>query len=257
MTAGRRSRKTNAKGRNVGSASFVMFDVAMLESAAYASLTLAGRALLQELRMLFKGNNNGSIYLSVRDAVARLGLSDDKAVTDAFDQLQEAGFIDLAKDAHFEVKASTASRARCWRLTWESWPECPTRTKRAPTNRWRDFVPVGGTKEARRADRRLRALSKYRKAKAQNKLPVVKSRTLEADMGQDAVKPVVKSTPAKSEKDAFQPKLIVRDSTAHIDSTRGSRCSRWWESDAEAKIRAKHILLVWMTQNGPQLARAA
>jgi hypothetical protein len=43
-----------------------------LESAAYRSLSVRARCLLIELKALYNGANNGELFLSVRDAAARL-----------------------------------------------------------------------------------------------------------------------------------------------------------------------------------------
>src|SRR5688572_7968493 len=121
----RRPHRPNATGRNDKAGQFVMLPHRILKSAAYASLDLVARAVLQELVMIYNGDNNGSVYLSATDATARLGLVDKRPAMRAFADLRDRGFIALAKDAHFVIKASDTSRARCWRLTWHAWPECP------------------------------------------------------------------------------------------------------------------------------------
>ena len=50
----------------------------LLQSPAYRSLGLAARCLLVELYDLFNGENNGRIFLSIRDAARRLGVSKNK-----------------------------------------------------------------------------------------------------------------------------------------------------------------------------------
>src|SRR5687768_10547424 len=135
----RRAQRPNAKGRNDKAGQFVKLDHRILKSAAYASLDLTARALLQELVMIYNGDNNGSLWLGTRDARDRLGLADSHPVLRAFADVQDRGFVTMAKDGHFSVKAADTSRARCWRLTFHSWPECPTRSKRAPTNEWERY----------------------------------------------------------------------------------------------------------------------
>src|SRR3546814_10003039 len=90
-------------------------------SAAYRSLTPNARALLVEMMAMENGQNNGSLWLSIRDAAARIGLVNKESVGKAFDELTAAGLIALTKEAHFSVKAAETSRARCWRLTFLHW----------------------------------------------------------------------------------------------------------------------------------------
>lgn len=253
----RRPSRPNATGRNDKGGRFLSLPYRVAESAAYASLDLKARGLLQELVMLYNGSNNGSLYLSVRDAADRLGLSDFHAVQDAFDDLQDRGFAVMAKEAHFKVKAADTSRARCWRLTWHSWPECPQRSKRAPTNDWERYQVERGTRANKRADKRLRALARHHKANAAGRLPVVDFTTTGVDMALNQGGAVVDSTTPKSENDAKPPFVVVGDSTTHIDDTRGSAVRSWWATDREAQIWGQILLLSIVAQNRPLLARAA
>lgn len=163
----------NNKGRNP-TTRFARLDHRLLNSPAYRSLSTAARALLVELTMLENGVNNGSLYLGVRDAAGRLGMSDLTAVRSAFDELQQLGFVEMTEDATFHVKAADKSRARCWRLTWLAGPG-----RKGPTM---DFVtrqPPPGTKAHKRMDRGMRALKTYRKARDAGNLPVLESSTLD------------------------------------------------------------------------------
>lgn len=222
-----------------------MLEHRMLESPAYACLTPNARAVLQELVMIFNGSNNGSLYLSVRDTAARIGLVDNRAIEAAYDLLMEVGFLELAKDAHFAVKASDTSRARCWRLTWLVWPESPVKDRRRPTNEWRDYRPAGG-KEAKRADRRLSTLARFRKAKEDGKMPVVDSPTTPPEMAGFKVGAVVDSSTARPESDAIPPTPVVVDSSTHIDVTKGEGVSFWWTGDtgqrALVNMLALHVI---------------
>lgn len=218
----KRPAKPNVKGRNTGSRRFVMLDHACLESAAYSSLTALARSLLTELLMLYNGYNNGSLYLSVRDAAARIGMADLGAVGRAFDELCNAGFIECAKGSSFTSKAGEQSRARCWRLTMHAWPEAPQKKRQAPTNDWRGFAPPSG-KSARRADKRLRALSTYKKREAAGSFPVRDSLTTAFESPEMAPARVQDSRTLKGQKVAKLPILRVRDSSTHIHTTRG-RC---------------------------------
>lgn len=169
----KRSNKPNQTGRNDKPSRFVMLDHRLLESPAYAMLDVVARCLLVELIALFDGKNNGSIYLSTKDATARLGRSDERAIIAAFELLQAVGLIEQTKGAHFAIKTGDTSRARCWRLLWLVWPECPNRNKRPASLGYLQFQASG-----KAADRRLRALAKYRKAKTIGKFSAVESTVL-------------------------------------------------------------------------------
>ncbi len=169
----RKRNKVNATGRNA-TTRFVRLDHRLLTSSAYRALTPTARCLLVEISMLYNGENNGSLYLSVRDATDRLGLSDMTSTTAAFNELQELGFIEMTNKAHFVVKSSDKSRARTWRLTWEAGPG-----QRAPSHGYDDWEPVPGTKAQTRMERGLGALKRYRRAWDRGKFAVLDSDTLD------------------------------------------------------------------------------
>lgn len=241
--------RPNQKGRNDKAGRFIMIPHRILNSTAYASLDLAARGLLQELVMLYTGSNNGSIYLSTLEATARLGLCDKRPAMRAFEDLIDRGFITLTKNAYFAVKAAEASRARCWRLTWHSWPECPTRSKRAPTNEWERYVPAGKTPENKRAERRLKALASYRKAQAGGYFAGVNSTPMEANMTNIPTIAGVNSTPLKQQNGSIVPFPIGGDSTPYIHLTRGCSCLGWWSTPEQAQITGHILLLHIMTLN--------
>ncbi|MGN3974754.1 hypothetical protein [Tsuneonella sp. SYSU-LHT278] len=234
-----------------------MLPHSLIESAAYASLDLTARSLLTELIYLYRGDNNGAIFLSAADAAARLGQSDKRPALRAFADLQDRGFITLAKDAHFAIKASETSRARCWRLTWLVWPECPQKAKRTSTNEWQAYQPAGKTRASRRADKRLRAQAKYRKDRASGRLPGVNFTPLEDEMPNLPAKPGVKSRPAETANDANPPYLVGVKSTPYLHDTMGRGESWWWRNDTELGIAALIAFLLAMAQSRPDLARAA
>lgn len=191
---------------------FVRLDYRMLSSNAYRSLAPSERTLLIELSMLFNGKNNGSLYLSVRDAAHRMGLADTNAAMSAFDRLQSLGFIDLTQDAHFQVKAADKSRARCWRLTW-----LPGPGRKGPSHDYWDREPEPQTLERKRMERGQKALKRFRKARESNKFPVLESETV------DAFPPVavLDFKTRNSENGGFPTKHIVLDSTTHIAAPMG------------------------------------
>lgn len=167
----RNKNKPNQKGRNPTSR-FARLDHRLLNSAAYRALSTAARALLVELTMLDNGENNGSLYLSIRDAAGRLGMADLSAVRSAFDELQELGFIEMTENAWFHVKAAEKSRARCWRLTWLTGPG-----RKGASMAFMDCQPKLGTKAHKRMERGTRALKAFRKARDSGRLPVLDSDT--------------------------------------------------------------------------------
>lgn len=168
----RNKNRVNQTGRNP-TTRFARLDHRLLNSCAYRALSVTARALLVELTMLDNGENNGSLYLSIRDAADRIGISDLTAVRNAFDELQALGFIELTEDAHFHVKAADKSRARCWRLTWLAGPG-----RKGPTMNFTTLQPESGTKAHRRMEKGMRALKRYSKARDSGRLPVLDSDTL-------------------------------------------------------------------------------
>ncbi|MCO5792081.1 MAG: hypothetical protein HEQ21_04615 [Blastomonas sp.] len=142
-----------------------------MKSEAYRSLGPTARSLLFELAMIENSKNNGSLYLSVRDAADRLGMSDLKSVTNAFDDLEDRGLIQCTKPAHFEVKAADHSRARCWKLTWVA------ANRRPPCDKWRAFSAPHDSKADLRARRGMAALQRYGYALNSHRLPVLETIT--------------------------------------------------------------------------------
>lgn len=223
-----RRNKPNATGRNPTSR-FVRLDHSMLCTNAYRALSTNARVLLQELAMLHNGQNNGSLYLSVRDAAARIGRADLSAAGNAFIELEELGFIECTADAHFHVKASEQSRARCWRLTFEPGPG-----RKGPTMDFLKREPGPKTKARKRMERGLRALKAYRRAREQGKLPVLDSDT-EASFSRTARDlPVLETNTRIIESPGFPPNSSVQIFRTHTATTIGSGPgfrSGWWQPD--------------------------
>lgn len=252
----KRPARPNATGRNNKTARFAMLPHRVLESAAFASLDLVGRALLQELVMLYNGDNNGSIYLSASDATARLGLADKRPALRAFDDLLDRRLIHLTKDAYFRVRASETSRARCWRISWLSWPECPTHNRRVPLWDFEQYAPPSGA-ASRRADKRLRALSKYKRESASGRLPGVNFTPMEANLPKEPINAGEDFTPPRIGIGGIAPFAIGVDSTPYLDDTRRLFGLGWWRPEREAQITGQILLLSIAAQNRPPLAKAA
>jgi len=266
------SRKWNRKGKNKANPTgrsekptirrFNMQPHDMLLSAAYRSLSPNARSLLTELMMLENGSNNGSLYLSVRDAADRMGVADPAAASNAFDELQGMGFIEMTKPAHFDVKTAETSRARCWRLTWIGVPKGKSAT-------W-DFTkvqPEAGTQAHKRMERGQRAFKRYRKARDAEKMPVLDSHTL-ALVDQLRDEPAVQDfNTASTENRDVSGNVVVLDSHTYSYATRGSSTndsnsdgdtgtviSAWWAHDrmAQAAMWSAFVL-----SSANQLAKAA
>lgn len=163
------SRREVRTGRSDGHTSrFARFDHKLLSSNAYRALSPNARSLLIELTMMENGKNNGvALYLSIRDAAARMGVADLSAATRAFAELQELGFIVMTADAHFAVKAGAGSRARFWRLTWQA-----VNGRQGPTNDFETAEPKPQSAARRRMERGQRALKRWRKEQSQSQKPV-------------------------------------------------------------------------------------
>lgn len=103
----------NGKGRKKGNDHHVRFYDWELNSDAYRALTPYSRTLLIEFKRRFKGQNNGNIGMSVREAAVCCNCS-EKPMRKALKQLQELGFISITLKGAFSVKSK---RSTLWELT--------------------------------------------------------------------------------------------------------------------------------------------
>lgn len=235
MTRKGKARRPDATGRSLTSR-FVRLDHRLLRSNAYRGLSPNARALLIELAMLDNGGNNGSLYLSVRDAAHRMGVADLTAASRAFDDLAELGFIEMTQDGHFHVKTSDKSRARCWRLTW-----LPGPGRKQPMWDMLEREPAPQTKARKRMERGLRVLKAYRKDRDLDRLPVLDCDTFDALPPISAPAPVLDSDTPNSGNGSIPPKWLVRDSATHsaIPWGRGTdSLIGWWQPDWTPQIAA-------------------
>jgi hypothetical protein len=227
MARWRNGNRVNATGRNMTSR-FVRLDYRILNSNAYRSLSPNARSLLVELAMLYNGDNNGSLYLSVRDAAHRMGLADLTAASRAFDELTRLGFIAMTQEAHFSVKAAEALRARCWRLTWEAGPG-----RKLPSWEYLQREPEPQTTARKRMDRGLRALKVYRKARDQGRLPIVDSETLSPFRPDPPAVAVLESDTTIAGIGSFSPNRRVPEFATHIATPWGAGAESgpfgWWQ----------------------------
>lgn len=190
--------------------------------------------------MLHDGSNNGSLYLSLRDAADRLGLSDHHSVSAAFDELIDRGLVRCTKEAHFGVKTADQSRARCWRITWLAAPLL----KRPATNEWETYDPPAGSKERKRALRGQQALKRYYRALTSHRLPVVESTALRQLSSPPRPKAVVESTTEKSEINGKPPLFVEVVSTAHTAITTITRPrGEWWRERSYFRLPEVALLI--------------
>ncbi|EHQ99496.1 hypothetical protein [Bradyrhizobium sp. WSM471] len=91
---------------------FVRLTYGMMQSEAWRSLGGNERAIYVVLAMLYNGNNNGEIGLSVRQAAEAIHVAKDTAAR-AMSRLQDRGFIVATTKGRF-VRKRHATR---WRLT--------------------------------------------------------------------------------------------------------------------------------------------
>jgi hypothetical protein len=123
---------------------------------------------------MFNGTNNGAIFLSVRDATARLGFSDLKATQTAFGELIQIGWLTETVAGSFAMKVGEVSRARAWQLNWIGKDgRCVGPDGLPPLNHGK-LTDV----QKRRVSRRQRVLSTYLRNYQRGKFSVEESTTL-------------------------------------------------------------------------------
>ena len=108
MPSKNRKRKVDATGRNTGQ-KFVQLHDWMLTSGAYRLLSPQARALLVEMMRLYNGGNNGTIFMSQRDAAKALGIKTHATAAEYLRELQHRGFIKVVVYGSFSVKTQLAS----------------------------------------------------------------------------------------------------------------------------------------------------
>ena len=131
---------------------FIRIHDEIMESAAYRDLSPVARALLFELCRLFKGHNNGDIFLSEEDAQIVVGKARN-TIRKAFKDLESHGFLILTEQARY-----TQGRAYAYEITFYA------NKGHIPCDRWRDWNP-----DTPLAVRRRQSKAELRKSRA--KLP--------------------------------------------------------------------------------------
>lgn len=106
------ARKHDRKGRSKGSLSdFIALERYVLKSPAWRSLDPVARAAYVEIAQCYNGQNNGRIVMSARMLADGLNVSKDTAAR-KLRLLQSMGFIDLVKQAAFNMKVRHAAEYR-------------------------------------------------------------------------------------------------------------------------------------------------
>ncbi len=105
--------KVNQTGRSKAAAKHVRLHEWLLASPAYRTLSSHGRSLLVEIYRLYRGDNNGDLFLSVRSAAKAMAMAPNTA-TKAFKELVEHGFVRARQTGAFSWKTHTATT---WILT--------------------------------------------------------------------------------------------------------------------------------------------
>lgn len=109
--------RRDANGNKIANDSHARFYPWEHDSAAFQSLSCVARCLLLELKMLHNGHNNGSLFLSVREAARRLHVGKNQAAQ-AFVNLQDRGFIRPNVVGAFSLKSGARrGMATSWILT--------------------------------------------------------------------------------------------------------------------------------------------
>jgi hypothetical protein len=160
----RRLGRVNAKGRNIGDGHHALLYRWMHRSPAFQHLTVGARALLLELKMLYTGQNNGELFLSVREAAKRLNIGKTHAAK-CFRELVVHGFIRPKTLGAYNLKsAARRGEATTWIMTehpigeavgvgsrdfmtWQPAPDVVAKAAAENIRRsaWRAKCPRGGT----------------------------------------------------------------------------------------------------------------
>lgn len=125
--------KHDAKGRSKGDGSFVLLFNHMLNSPAGLSLTPHEMALLIRVLQLYKGGNNGRLFLSARDA-AKLTNMNKNTAAKSLRSLVDKGFLEVTTPGGF---STNGGKATCYEITCH-----PPRQGKPPKNtfqRWRPY----------------------------------------------------------------------------------------------------------------------
>ena len=108
------SQNSKYKIKKRGQSRFLMLHEWIQDSEAWLDLKPQPRSLYIELKRRFKGNNNGEIYLSHRDAAQLLNMHRN-SIGRYFDILIEHGFLKQTSRPH--LGPSGVGQSSKWELT--------------------------------------------------------------------------------------------------------------------------------------------
>lgn len=108
---GRNKSRKGGSGRDSGG--FVALPWAVLDSPAYAALSLHAKALLMEVARQYVRDNNGRLLLS-RAYMEKRGWKSSDMLTKAKRELLDGGFV------HETVKGHRPNKASWYAVTWQS-----------------------------------------------------------------------------------------------------------------------------------------
>lgn len=228
----RLDKRLKIKGRSSGRIleRVVIVRRSLIHSPQFSALSCSARALLFEMHAMFNGTNNGKIFLSVRDATARLGFSDYKAAMAAFAELVQLGLTRETISASFAIKAGDVSRARAWHLNWIGGDGKCIGPDALPQL---DFNSLTKTQKAR-ITRRQKVLDAYLKNYQRGHFAVEDSTTLIARMAAVAAKGVEDCTTLTNENGGNPRLAVVGESPTYIEyhGGAGAMAVGWWAADA-------------------------
>lgn len=219
MNQGRPVRqKTNATGRNDrrsgSNGATIILRRSFWLSPQISALSGNARSLLVELTAMYSGpHSNGKLFLSVRDASLRLGLSDTKATRSAFYELQAVGLLSISSAAHFNVKSGGASRARAF---WLNWKDLEGRPVSAEALVDLDFCKLS-KKQKQRIEMRSQAIQAHHKNKPTEE-DFTTLGTIRACMARESVEV---STTHEQKNGGLPPIAVGEHSATHICYQRG------------------------------------
>jgi hypothetical protein len=220
----------------------------LLHSPQFSALSCSSRSLLFELQAMFNGTNNGTIFLSVRDATARLGLADFKAAQSAFAELRQVGWISETVAGCFAVKAGEVSRARAWRLNWIGRDGKSASPDVLPAL---DYAILTKAQRAR-VERCQKVLSRYLKDYQRGHFAVEESPTYGARQAATELRSVGETETSAGENGGKLPNGAVGESATHIEYHGGLGTS-WWGID---HILQAHQTILGFFTAGPLKAAA-
>jgi hypothetical protein len=170
----------DATGRSKKEARHLRLYRSVMETPAWRSLSPPARAVLIELYALYRGDNNGELFLACREAASRCNINKDTA-SKSFRELEDKGFIQRRAR---RPEKWTEGLARCWILTefpfprdgirptrdYLNWTPAPTKLASPETGQ---TVRKEGTKGGRRVENIVDLSEKrgQKPSKNQNRVP--------------------------------------------------------------------------------------